>query len=212
MLTKRLEKLISVLPFCRVLADVGCDHGYVGIEALKRGLAGRAVFVDISNECLAKAHRNCPKGLIERCEFVCQDGIGQIKADAAAICGMGGLEIISILDNAETLPDALVLQPMRNARDVREKLSACYDVTSDEKIWDGKFYDVITAVKREGGCKLTEAELEFGRSNVNNPSADFVAYLEHERNKLNAIAAQCGAREVTDRLDAVCKILEEIRR
>lgn len=212
MLTKRLEKLISVLPSCSVLADVGCDHGYVGIEALKRGLTRRVVFVDISNECLAKARRNCPKGLIDRCEFVCQDGIGQIKADTAAICGMGGLEIISILDNAEALPDALVLQPMRNAREVREKLSAFYDITSDEKIYDGKFYDVITAVKRGGGCKLTEAELEFGRSNVNNPSADFVAYLQHERNKLNAIAAQCSAREVSDRLDAVCKILEEIRR
>ena len=38
MLTKRLQKLVSVLPQCEVLADVGCDHGYVGIEALTRAL------------------------------------------------------------------------------------------------------------------------------------------------------------------------------
>ena len=49
MLTKRLEKLVSVIPCSDTLADVGCDHGYVGIEALKRGLANRVVFVDVSD-------------------------------------------------------------------------------------------------------------------------------------------------------------------
>ncbi len=212
MLTKRLEKLVSVIPCSDTLADVGCDHGYVGIEALKRGLANRVVFVDVSDECLAKARRNCPEGLLARASFVCQDGIGRIRTNTAAICGMGGLEIISILDNAEALPDALVLQPMRNVRDVRERLARSYDIVVDDKISDGKFYDVIAAVKCDGGCKLTEAELEFGRGNLAEPSADFRAYLENERTKLIGILERCNASEVSDRLNFVCKIMEEIRR
>ena len=104
MLTKRLQQLVSALPHCNTLADVGCDHGYVGVEALARGIAKRVIFVDVSAPSLQKARQNCPTELLPCADFVCCDGLGSIVADTAIIAGMGGLETISILTNAKHLP------------------------------------------------------------------------------------------------------------
>ena len=187
MLTKRLEKLVSVLPKCDVLADVGCDHGYVGIEALARGIANNVIFVDVSAKSLDKARQNCPDEHLPHAKFICLDGLGDIVADTAIIAGMGGLEIISILQNAKHLPQKLVLQPMRNQGDVRSYLTQSYEILTDEKFHDYKFYDVIVAVKSENMTTLTEQELEFGKTNLENPSQDFIDYLRAEINKTKNI-------------------------
>ena len=187
MLTKRLEKLVSVLPNCDTLCDVGCDHGYVGIEALARGIAKRVVFMDVSAPSLRKARQKCPDELLQRAEFVCCDGLGEMDADAAIIAGMGGLEIISILSAAKHLPQKLVLQPMRNQKDVRSYLTQKYEIITDEKFHDYKFYDVIVATKSDTPTQLTELELEFGKTNLQQPSQDFVDFLMAEINKLKNI-------------------------
>ena len=187
MASARLNKLVSLVPACNLLADVGCDHGYVGIAALQQDKALSVAFTDISAPSLHKARANCPQELTDKVSFHCQDGIGSIDADCAIIAGMGGLEIISILQNATRAPAKLVLQPMRNQRDVREYISKKYEIVTDEKFYDSKYYDVIVAIQSETPRALTELELEFGKSNLVNPSADFVSFLKLELTKLNTI-------------------------
>ena len=51
----RIEKLCSYLSPCKTFADVGCDHGYCTLYALKNGLCESAVVSDISEKCLDKA-------------------------------------------------------------------------------------------------------------------------------------------------------------
>lgn len=213
MLTKRLKSILDSIPRCNVLADVGCDHGYVGIEALKRGVANNVVFADISAECLNKARRNCPTGLNECASFVCQDGLKQIRCDVAVICGMGGLEILSILNGAEKLPNAVVLQPMRNVVDVRKYVAERYTVTRDVTVYDGKFYSIIRGENLGTPTKnLTELETEFGVTNVRNAEHDFVIYLTEEQRKLRAILNGCDAAEVKRRLQLIDRALELTRR
>lgn len=139
----------AIVP-CNVLADVGCDHGYVGAEALNRGLARQVIFVDISDNCLQKARSNCPAGFKHNASFLCQDGLGSVVCDTAVISGMGGLEILSILNSAKRLPSAIVLQPMRNIVDVRKYLLKHYSLTLDATVYDGKFYSVLVGVRTEG--------------------------------------------------------------
>lgn len=213
MLTKRLNYIVNAIPRCAVLADVGCDHGYVGIEALKRHLTDRVVFVDVSSACLQKARTNCPAGLEDNASFVCQDGLSNIDCDVALICGMGGLEILSILSNAERPPRAVVLQPMRNIVDTRKYVAEHYEITLDTVIYDDKFYSVI--VGENSGTKtrnMDELQTEFGLTNMENPSDDFVTYLRYEQTKLTKILDGCNAEEVSARLDKVNKALEQIRR
>lgn len=204
-MSKRLQKICSSIPQCNTLCDVGCDHGYVGIEALNNGLAERVIFIDISPECLQKARENCDKRLKLRAEFVCRNGLGDIECDCAVIAGMGGLEIISILQNAKTLPKYLVLQPMRNVYDVRKTLSENYKIISDFKFCDVKYYDLIVAEYCDTGCKLSESELLFGKSNLENPEPDYIEFLRNEYNKLAKIALTCVDLDVLKRL----KIYEE---
>ena len=206
----RLTKLVSLIPPCELLADVGCDHGYVGIQALLLGKAKRVAFTDISQPSLDKARRNCPQEYNDVVSFYCQDGLGSINADCAMIAGMGGLEIVSILQAAQHLPDKLVLQPMRNQRDVRTYLTQSYEIVTDVKFFDGKFYDAIVAERCDTPTALTETELEFGKSNVANPSADFIRYLQLELNKLNGILKGTNDAEVTARRNLVEQVLNHV--
>lgn len=196
----RLSKLVSLIPSCDLLADVGCDHGYVGIEALRLGKAQRVAFTDISRPSLNKARLNCPQEFNDVVTFHCQDGLGQIQADCVLIAGMGGLEIISILKQAQHLPSKLVLQPMRNQKDVRAYIAQSYNVITDVKFFDGKYYDVIVAEQHDKPVKLTELELEFGKTNLAEPSQDFVNFLKLELSKLNKILeGTCDAEVVARR-------------
>lgn len=211
MLTKRLRKLIDAIPRCNVLADVGCDHGYVGIEALKRGVAQAVVFSDISSACLDKARTNCPAALYSRATFVCRDGLGDTVCDAAAICGMGGLEILSILKGAKRLPGAVVLQPMRNIVDVRNYVADNYQITLDVTVSDGKFYTVIAGENAGAQTrKMTDCEEAFGITNMQGGNADFELYLQNERTKLTKILCRCNDRETAKRLELVNKATEQI--
>lgn len=213
MLTKRLKYIVDVLPRCNTLADVGCDHGYVGIEALKRGVADRVAFVDVSAACLQKARLNCPAPLNERAEFICQDGLGQLSCDAAVICGMGGLEILSILQGANSLPNAIVLQPMRNIVDLRRYVCRHYLLTKDVIIYDGKFYGVMAGIRTNAQTqRLDELEMTFGLTNINEPSEDFKLYLQHEHAKLTAILDGCNSVEASNRLEQVNRAMELTRR
>lgn len=210
-MTIRLQQILSAIPRCRVLCDVGCDHGYIGIGALQGGLAEQAVFVDISNDCLKKARENCPEELKTRAAFVCRDGIGDICADTAVIAGMGGLEIISILEGTEKLPKTLVLQPMRNQYDARKYILQRYDIALDYKFFDGKYYDLIVANLCDKPSKTDEMELLFGKDNLRNPSRDFVNYLKNEHNKLTKILQGCSDVTVQEKLRLVNAALAEVK-
>ena len=194
-----------------MLADVGCDHGYVGIEALRQGKAKQVAFTDISRPSLNKAQTNCPQEFKDVATFHCQDGLGELQVDCAVIAGMGGLEVISILRQAEHLPAKLVLQPMRNQRDVRMYLTKSYNVVTDVKFFDGKYYDVIVAEQCDNPTELTELELEFGKTNLVNPSQDFVNFLQHELSKLNKILEGTCDGEVTAKRDLVEQTLSQVR-
>lgn len=210
MLTKRLQKISSVIPRSRIIADVGCDHGYVGIEALTSGVADSVIFVDISNDCLQKARENCPAALKNRADFVCQNGLGNLIVDCAVICGMGGLEIISILNNALTPPLGLVLQPMKNQYETRKYLTENgYAIKSDELFCDGKFYDLIVAYRSQTAEILNEQELTFGKTNLQNPSEDFINFLKKELNKLNGILLCCSDSKALEKRTKVQNALAE---
>ncbi len=188
-MTKRLNVLSGVLPKCRILADVGCDHGYVGANYLKNGIAEKVIFTDVSASSLKKAETLCRKEGLTNAEFVLCNGLEGVNfADAAVIAGMGGLEIIGILERAPFLPQRLLLQPMRNCVDVRQFLCRNYRITSDFTLWDKKFYTVIVAEKSETGDCLTVEEQTFGRTNLLHPEADFWKFLEKEIEKFKKIA------------------------
>lgn len=203
-MTKRIEEILKRIPTCETLLDVGCDHGIVSYEALRRGIAKHVICSDVSALSLEKA-----KNLIgENGTYYVADGIPcpQSDFDFLVIAGMGGQEIMKILRGK--LPCNALFQPMKNIDELRSFLvSNGYKIESDEIIEDGKFYNIIVASK--GSDCLSEDEKTFGRTNLKNRSEDFMKYLASEEQKtkriLNSVSDKRKA-ELTSYLERLEKI------
>ena len=191
MLTKRLSEILTHTQGSATLADVGCDHGYLGYEALKRGYALRVIATDVSDKSLDKARRLfCENGYIDRVEFRCGDGLsvlGEDEADTVVISGMGGREIVKILSNAHSKYEKLVLSPQSDIDTVRRYLVGHgYRLNHDYVMKDTKFYWIIVA--EPGDDTYTEAEYIFGRDNLSGNYSDFIEWLDSETERFRAVA------------------------
>ena len=189
-MTSRLLEIYSRIPYCRAFADVGCDHGYIAKAMLEGGKCDRAVVSDVSAKCLMKAEKLLCGYISQGKAVSCvSDGFSNIPpVDCALIAGMGGEEIVKILDRAPFLPEKLVLQPMKNCDKVREcAVSKGYKIVSDYTfIADGGFYVIISLEKGEDS--LSEEEKEFGRTNVEQRPEAFLMWAEKEAEKQRRFA------------------------
>ena len=208
--TKRLQTVCGQLSPCDTLADVGCDHGYCTLYALERGLCRRAVISDISRSSLHKAEELLSSYIAEgRVESVCCAGLSQVPCNCGQvlIAGMGGEEIVKILEGG-FLPQALVLQPMKNAEKVRAfLLGKGYSLVRDFLFYDGpKHYDLLRAERGAPPRVYGSLELEFGYDNIHAPSPDFDRFLrgeiENARGRLaKADASRAALQERLRRLE-----------
>ena len=98
------------------VADIGCDHGYLGIHLLKNGIASSVIAADINEGPLNSAVINARKfGISENIRFFLSDGVRSIPRDFdCMVCaGMGADTMMSILDAAPWLKNEqyrLILQ------------------------------------------------------------------------------------------------------
>ena len=183
----RLEVLLSLIPKCNVLADVGCDHGYLSKYALDKNLCNKVIISDISAKSLEKAITLLKPYGDKVKSYVCNGLTAyENQADFAVIAGMGGEEICLILKGVKTLPNGLLLAPQKNNDKVRRLLIELgYKITRDFTFLDGKFHDVIKAEK--GIDSYTEKEFIFGRDNLKERSSDFIKKLEKEEKLLSKV-------------------------
>ena len=63
----RIQTIINMIRPCQLLADIGCDHGYVCIEAVRGGSAKAALACDIKGGPLAAASENIRNAGLEDC-------------------------------------------------------------------------------------------------------------------------------------------------
>ena len=154
-----------VAPGDRV-ADIGCDHGYLGIYLLTKGIARSMIEADINEGPLESARRNAAKfGVAERMSFHLSDGARSIPRDFdTLVCaGMGADTIISILHHAhEWLGDPryrLILQCQSKRPELRQWLSDYgYRINRETLAKDGKFVYSIMEVVYDPGHGITPAE------------------------------------------------------
>jgi len=213
-MTDRISRIVSEIPETKVFGDIGCDHGYVANEMLKRGKCELAVVSDISAKCLKKAEDLLSPYVKEgKAIAIVSDGFSFLPhLDTALIAGMGGEEIISILKKAKELPEKIVLQPMKNTEKVRVfVVENGYRIEKDYVFYCGdKYYNLLTLQKGED--KLTEEETEFGRTNLKERSADFKKMLGEEIKKLLAFsenAPKQTAEELKRKAERLKKYVED---
>ena len=205
-LSRRMLKIIELIPPCDLLADVGCDHGMVGISALIQNKTKKVIFIDISQPSLKKAENLARQySMLDKCEFVVGDGLCGKKVDCAIIAGMGGKEILKILENSAEKPQYLLLNPMRNTDTVREKIVEDYRVSYDEKFLDKKFYDLMFLVR--GSDELSTLEIKYGRTNLEFFCEDFCCFLRQEQIKYAKILKDTQNSEIESYLKEIETLL-----
>ena len=168
-----------------IVADVGADHGYLSAMLAKSNKFRKVIATDISAPSLKKT-----TVLAESLNLSIETRVGDgltVAPDAtlACICGMGGYEIIKIL---ETYPQTtkFVFQPVQNPTELRAYLlKNKFNIVKDYVLVDkGKTYFVIT-VAGKGKNKYSKLDKLFGKGNMLNKTPDFVQHLQNEVNKLN---------------------------
>ena len=164
-----------IRPGARV-ADIGCDHGYLGIWLLQQGVADSVIAADVNQGPLDSALRNARKyGVAQKMRFCLSDGVRNVPRnfDTMVCAGMGADTMISILEAAPWLKSAqyrLILQCQSRRPELRKYLcSHDFSIVSETLAQDGKFiYPVTQVVYRpgqalsEGGCHITPALLQSG--------------------------------------------------
>ncbi len=191
-LSTRLENIVTLCDNVSTIADIGCDHGYVSAELILSNKCDRVVATDISERSLNKAIRFCDSlNINSYISFREGDGFNVIyksdKVKQAVIAGMGGMEIIKILENKKINLKNFVLQPMRDVVKLRQYLiDNHYKILYDYLVFeDGIYYNIIKVTK--GFNNLKPMEIYFGKDNFDWNTEVFKEYLKSEKQKLEEL-------------------------
>ena len=152
-LSSRLKQCCAFIPKGAVVADIGCDHGYLSIYLLKNEIARQVIAADINEMPLQSAVQNAARFAVSDCiSFYLSDGAQNIPRNFThMVCaGMGADTIISILERAPWLKDeryTLILQCQSKTPTLRKYLwEQGYAIKRETVLKDGRFlYTVMEA-------------------------------------------------------------------
>lgn len=219
-LSIRLENIVSLCDNVSTIADIGCDHGYVSAELILSNKCDRVVAVDISEPSLNKAIRFCDSLNINNyISFRQGDGFNVVykcdKVKQAVIAGMGGMEIIKILEDKKIKLKNFILQPMRDVVKLREYLiKNRYQIVYDYLVFeDGIYYNILKVTK--GKTHLKPMEIYFGKDNFDWNTEVFKGYLLSEKEKLEQLNEKINGLTKTNKaqliyVDAALNYLEKL--
>ena len=125
-LSARLEAVLELLSPCRMLVDVGTDHGLVPVSAVQRGIAQRAIAADLRDAPLLSARQNIASAaLSQRVMMLKADGLSALAAgsvDAVVMAGMSGALMVRLCNAAPRVFEGvsqLLVQPNSDALAMR---------------------------------------------------------------------------------------------
>ena len=211
-LPKRLETIISMVPSSSVIADIGCDHAYISIALVARGIAASAIACDINEGPLRSAQKNIrEEKLSQKIETRLGDGLTPVSADEAdtvIIAGMGGLLMKQILTGRLHDFKHFILSPQRDLPAFRRFLfdNDCFIQDECMVEEDGKFYTVMHVCPAErhsaeqkakaDALYQSEVELIYGGWNLEKKCAVLQRFLQKEQTRYTAILRNTSAPDI----------------
>ncbi len=158
-LSLRLRTVLELLGPCRLLADVGTDHGLVPVEAVESGRAERALAIDVLADPLAVAARTVrAAGVSDRVSLLHSDGLSGLAGrgvDAVVIAGMSGKTMQRICEAAPDVVaelEQLVVQPNGGVQCMRAfARRAGFHLTDERMVYEREQYFVTCRFSRRDG-------------------------------------------------------------
>lgn len=221
-LPKRLETIIERMPASGCLADIGCDHAYVAIEAVRRGRAARALACDVRKGPLQQAaeHILCA-GLAGKIETRLSDGLEKVapgEADTVVVAGMGGPLMERILQGRLGDFAHFVLSPQSEIPHFRRFLLT-EGMQIDEEtmlIDEGKYYVILNVSKRADATSsdsmyVTEEDFLYGGRLLHRLDPVLKSFLEKEKTRYEGIFRQTDSLEIRTAYQHCMNALEAYR-
>jgi len=165
-LSKRMSMVAQMVPTGSVLCDIGCDHGFVSIELIRREICPHIIAADVRKGPLQRASKHIGEaGLSDRIETRLSDGLKEIhtgEADGFLAAGMGGRLIIRIMEEGLGKireMSYMILQPQSELGVVRAFLrEQGFQIVKEDMVSEeGKFYPamlVYTKSMQEGNLGI----------------------------------------------------------
>lgn len=221
-----MEALCSMVTPGLRLADVGCDHGFLSIALVGRGIAPCAIAMDLREGPLSHAKENIAReGLSEVIETRLSDGLTKLEpgeAETIVIAGMGGRLLMHILEEGRQVAMAakeLILQPQSEIPLVRHYLvEQGYRLLAEEMLQeDGKYYMMMKVSYEANGVGEVLAEEEadflFGKQLLATGHPVLRDYILWEIGLKESIRAKLDATDAThsDRYREVMEALKQLQ-
>ena len=162
-ISKRLLCCASMVQPGSRVADIGTDHGYLGIYLLQTGAARHVIACDLRKDPLENARRNAKLfGVDGEMELRLSDGLEKIlpdEVDTVVMAGMGGDLIQRILSQCpwrkrEGLQ--FILQPQSAGNVLRRWLCEDgFEIQREEPVQDGHFLYTVMDIRQGEPAPLT---------------------------------------------------------
>lgn len=221
-LSLRMEQVIAMAETCSAAADVGCDHGYVAMELIRRKIAEKVIAMDVRPGPLSRAQEHIEREhLTGQIQCRLSDGLEKLQPEEVQeiiIAGMGGPLMIRILEDGRKnlcRVQTLVLQPQSEIPEVRKYLHKNgWKITKEAMVKDeGKYYTVIQA---KPGKETYEGpvEYQYGACLLRDRSRVFKEYLKQEETQYETICRrleQESTKKAEERLKEVRLLLKQNR-
>ena len=211
------DRLLSCCRFVKPgdrVADIGCDHGYLGIYLLKNNIVKSVIAADINEGPLNAAVFNSEKyGVRDRIQFFLSDGVKNIprEFDTLVCAGMGGDTMISILEAAQWLKDEkyrLILQCQSKRPELRRYLSDNgWMIREEAVVKDGRFLYTVMEVIYLPGMALTPGGCHFPPALLRNPGKDLPAFYRWVVGGLKMIVDNQGDKADPFKIEALQELL-----
>ena len=193
-ISQRLKSILTWIGESDKIADIGCDHGYLGILSLSKNVR-YIQNIDNKEGPLSSAKQNF-KDLDHNAEvfFTLSSGMDDLneEVDTVCICGMGADNIIEIiskhLQRAKMLKK-IILVPHTKPYSIRKFLSSNNFKIVDEMIVfeNNKYYEAFCVVPSNKSVELSDDECLLGPVLLKNQSKVFVDKWTIRYNQLNDI-------------------------
>jgi len=210
------KRLLACCDFVRPgdrVADVGTDHGYLGIWLLSNHIASSVIASDIVPGPLSAATRNAEKfGCADRMEFYLSDGVQTIPRDFnTLVCaGMGADTMIGILSNAPWLCDGkyrLILQCQSKTVSLRRYLSEHgFTILKEIVLRDGHFLYTVIETVYSPSQMLTPGQWYISPALLRSNCKELMAYYSWLLNGLEHIVAAKGSYADANEICALAEL------
>ena len=203
-LSERMQMVADMISKGTVLADIGCDHGFVSIYLVENGICPKVIAMDVNEGPLLRAKEHIKeRDLTSYIDVRLSDGMEKLllgEADSILIAGMGGRLVIKILtdcmEKAKVLQE-IILQPQSELHLVRQFLTENgFHILQEDMVKDnGKFYPAMRVAWRgEKARALTEEELWYGPLLLKSKHPVLKEYLINEQVKYAQIAEDIASK------------------